>query len=350
MTSRSARPCERRRASERLLLALLLLLRLLETTPASAQPLESLELQWLAPAGCPDASEVRGRVERLVGSAEITGAPLRAEGTVTRRHDGSFHLRLVIRVDDLAGEREIEGAACRDLGGAAAVALALLLRSAEPLTAGELSGDPATSEASSGESSRSVPAALESSPARVQVESAGTRSARAWRGLFQVPLARVGFGPVSAPGFGLALAAGASIGRWLFLADGEAWLPQQVSTLHQAERYRADLQRFAVGLRACRSLLGPRFDVAPCVAITTAHMSARGTGWQVAPDTAAATWVALGVGAQTRIYVTRWLGLLAGMDVQFQTSRPEIAIEGVGTIDQLLPVAITATVGSEWIL
>src|SRR6185503_6643355 len=103
-------------------------------------------------------------------------------------------------------------------------------------------------------------------------------SARRWRGLLQVPLGAVSFGPFRKPSFGFAIAAGATVEQWRILADAEVWLPQQVAVVLGPDRYSARVRRFSVGLRACRSLTGPRVQVAPCALVSAEHASARGRG------------------------------------------------------------------------
>jgi predicted phosphodiesterase len=76
----------------------------------------------------------------------------------------------------------------------------------------------------------------------------------------------------------------------------------------------ADVQRFAAGLRGCHSFLWPRFQIAPCLALSAEHMSARGNGPHIAESEARTTWLAVGFGVQARLPLTRWLNLLAGVD------------------------------------
>ena len=45
-----------------------ILLGLLVTTPAAAEPQPSIDMRWEAPPGCPQESDVRDRIQRLVGS------------------------------------------------------------------------------------------------------------------------------------------------------------------------------------------------------------------------------------------------------------------------------------------
>jgi hypothetical protein len=362
MTSRSTQPFELRVTSRRARPLLLVVLGLLQAARALSQPPAPIPLEWSAPQECPEADEVRARVRKLAGTTQTAGAPLRAEATVARRPDAGFHLHLVVHAGDLVGEREIDGKSCSDLAGATAVALALLLRSPVPLTADDLTGSATSSADAGGEAASSSVAQGEAmkaatSPSATAASEAATSSAssspqpqRAWRGLIQAPLLMIGVGPLHRPSYGLSLAAGMSLGRWLWLAEGRAWLPQRTSAVIEAERYAADVQRFAAGLRGCHSFLWPRFQIAPCLALSAEHMSARGNGPHIAESEARTTWLAVGFGVQARLPLTRWLNLLAGVELQIQTSRPKIAIDDVGLIEQLLPVAAGFTLGSEWIL
>src|SRR3954467_10930944 len=81
----------------------------LYSAQASAESSVPLELTWNVPEGCPTSDTVRARIRQIAGSSRPTGAPLRAEATVTRQSDRAFRLRLTIQSGDLAAERVIEG-------------------------------------------------------------------------------------------------------------------------------------------------------------------------------------------------------------------------------------------------
>ena len=98
--------------------ALLSLSGLSSSGPARAQPAPTVDLQWTAPAGCPQQSDVRERVKKLSGTSASTHA-LRAEGSITQTVDGRFHLKLLVRSGGLVGERHIESSSCETLAGAA---------------------------------------------------------------------------------------------------------------------------------------------------------------------------------------------------------------------------------------
>jgi hypothetical protein len=328
---------------------------------ARAQSSDLVELAWHAPSGCPDAQDVQARIRKLAGASQASDTPLRAEATITRIAGGRLHLQLVVRAADLVGERNLEGRSCEDLAGAAAVNLVLLLHSALPLRAAELeqavspnrAGEAAQNSASSGEQANSPPTPASSQPTAAPQAAPpappAARSSGSWRGLLQLPLASLEFGPLPQPSWGVALAGGVEFERWRLLAEANAWLPQTLPLPDHAAS-GAQVDRIGVGLRLCRAFPSGAFEIAPCASVGVEHIWARGTGAHVAARTDQATWVAVGAGAQGRLRLTGWLGLVAGVSAQLETSRPVIAIDGIGPVGQLGMVALRIMLGCEWIL
>ncbi len=365
---------------------------------AVAQPAAALNLRWQAPQSCPQQEEVKERIRKLVGTARVTATALQAEGTITQTGGAHFHLKLVTRSGSLVGERNLDAASCEDLAGAAAVSLALLMRSAEPLSADDLgekqalgvatggalgsggepsSGAPSASAPSASAPSTSAPST--SAPQQTKPASAAAEkrkpvvpppakasnesdapddeplerplrpSPRTWRFLVQAPLASMSFGPLPAPSWGVALAGGAAFENWRLLLGGTAWLRQNVGSEPFPE-YGADVDRLTGMFKACHALGDLRFEVAPCLVLSVEHIWARGTGPDVMASSSQTTWVAIGVGAQGRLSLASWLSVLVGVDAQIETARPVISVEGLGDLRRLGPAALTATVGPEWIL
>jgi hypothetical protein len=160
----------------------------------------------------------------------------------------------------------------------------------------------------------------------------------------------VSIGPLPEIGLGVGFAGGAMIDRWRFVAEGKFWLRQHATVTSDLGEFGADLDRQSVSLRACRALWGSRFELAPCVSLALEHLSARGTGAQIAARSDDTWWLAVGIGGQARLHLAPWLSLVLGIDGQLETSRPVIQVDSVGVVDQLAPVAAMVTLGSEWIL
>ena len=350
MTSLSAAPAERKRRSGQYATTLAAWSVLFVSSPTHAQGPERVELTWQAPAGCPSAAEVRARIHQLVGATTANGSRLRARAVVTRNPDGRFHLRLLVEMDEVTGERHIEGRSCVDLAGAAAVNIVLLLGSAPPSDASSAEPD------SEGAAPVSLqPSAAEAEPELDQAQPLATRgephdesSAREWRVLLRLPIAALGLGPLPRPSVGLALGAGLELGNWSILAETAAWLQQTV----QATRAGVgiDITHVDASLRTCRTFAWGMFEVAPCVRVSLRHIWARGAGAHVSARTAESTWIAPGMGAQLALPVSDWLKLFAVGDAQLETARPRVSIDGVGPVSQLAPASVSFAVGAEWSL
>ncbi|MES1175600.1 MAG: hypothetical protein ABUL62_14865 [Myxococcales bacterium] len=323
---------------------------------ANAQTSAPLELTWNAPDGCPGQSTVLAKIQKIAGPSKANGAPLRADATITQQPDRLFHLRLAIQSGELSAERNIEGKSCKDLAGAAAVALALLLSSGEPLSEHDLAGDdpglvphpdgsgdkPPNTENTNTKPPEPPKPSEPPEPSVYETE-------RGTHGVLVAPLGALGFGPTRQTARGLGLAAGVSVEGWQFLAEGKLWASQRATITNLGDEYGVDLHRFTVSLRGCHSLWKARFELAPCVLMSVQHLSVRGSGPNLVPQTDSTLWLAAGVGARARVRILRWFGLVAGIDGELQFSRPEINLKGVGFVERLSPAAATITVGSEWI-
>lgn len=327
--------------------------------PVLAEPERGIDLVWVAPRGCPGAEHVTRRVLALTGPRAASSDPIRAQARITRKPDGTHRLKLQVQVDSFVGEREIEARSCADLAGSAAVALALLVRSGsegvqtsapEMARGDDLSGAPDRSDERAAQPVSSSSASATQRAADPSSPSSAARRSRRHRGLLRVPVGVLGVGPVQPTSIGFGLAAGLWIERWAVFTEGKLWLPERHILVRQAERYRADLTRYTVSVHGCRAWLAAPLELAPCASIAVEHMSARGSGPNIAGARESTTWLALGVGAQARVHAARWLRLVVGTDLYVQTARPVVLLDGVGRVTQLSPLALQVSLGAEWIL
>jgi len=339
-----------------------------------AQSAAPIELKWSALEGCPSADSVLARVHEIAGTTRATPSTLRADAAITQPKDGLFRLRLEIRYGNLAAVRYIEGKSCKDLAGAAAVALALLLSSEEPLSqrdlAGTLGSAPAAPADNQDPNQQAAPAkpATPTSPAvhpRTTSTDAGAEPGppRRWHVLLVAPLAALSLGPMKELSRGLGVGAGISFDRWRVLAEAKWWASQQ-ETISNVGEYDVQFERFTVGARGCRSVAGSRFEFAPCVLMSVHHLSVSGSGPALVSRTDTATWAAAGVGAQARFLFASWFGIIAAVDGELQFARPEVSVSLPGPppqgshfpaqvavpVERLAPAAATLTVGFQWIL
>lgn len=356
----SADGCRRNAAAFALLSALLI------PFDARAESVEPpIELEWHAPPGCPRSAVVLERIEALTGSYKTTETPLRAEATI-RRSRGRLSLKLVIRSGDLVDERNIEGTSCDDLAGAAAVNIALLLRSPEPIApavqidgapssaTGDTTGAaPASGDGKSEARATPLSAATETSAARAQPHRAARDddddSTTRVRGFVQVPFASLALGPLPGPSLGASLGGGVLLDDFRFIADATLRLRRRL-TLEERPSVGARIDRFDLRARVCRAFAFGRIELAPCAQLSMSHLWARGTGVHVRAQTVESTWMGAGAGAQARLLLAPWLDICAAIDARLEISRPRISVDGAGDLGQLGPVTVDLSAGLEWIL
>lgn len=362
MTLRSALPCNRNVAWAPVAAALCLLVQL-SSGRAQAQATQPVDLEWTAPAECPRREDVQARIRKLAGTRKWSAVPLRAEAVVVRKDDGRLHLRLVLHAGELIEERNIDGSSCTALAGATAVVVALMFRSGGlPPARDESTGLSSTGEqnpdgGASGPASPPNTSTQDEKPPEITPAKppsfAGVPKAtppRRWRGLAQLPLGVFSIGPLPSPSLGVAVAGGASLDQWRFLARGTAWLSQYSAGDDGLEPFGARIRRSSLTLFACRSLLVSRFEIAPCATVGLAHLSARGEGAHIAPRTAQATWLAAGLGLHARFHVVSWMSLVLSADGELATSQPQFVVDGVGQVQALGLGSAILGLGTEWIL
>jgi len=340
---------------------------------AAAQPAPGLELNWQAPAGCPQAASVRERIRTLAPSPKPRTKPLKAEGRITRM-DGRFRLALVVRDGEVVGERTIESDSCADLGGAAAVALGLLLNSDSRV---DESADSATSAASAASAASATPATSSSSetsnapgrePSPSQVEkpkaaenhesprgsssAAGSendpgRSRRSMLLALRAPLVALDVGPFPSPSWSFGGGIGLQRDAWRFSLTGRVSLRQKIWA-KDFSGYGADVGRAVGELSICRAWRASHFEVAPCVNLAAQWVTATGIGDSLTSSTAHTLGFGGGLGVVGTWRPTQWLGIFTSAAGTIEASRPRIVIEGLGEVYQLAPATLTLAVGSEW--
>jgi hypothetical protein len=324
----------------------LILLGLLTTAPAMADP-PSIEIHWEAPAGCPQESDVRDRIQNLLGSGRKS-SHLRAEGTIAKL-DKRFRLDLVVHVRELVGTRSIESSSCEDLAGAAAVEIGLLVHSAEaapepsrpvtqPQTSPPVRKDRSHRSRSNGTDSRASQRTSDTSPterasnggkseSKTEAESEATvqppsvASQRAWHVLVQAPVLELGVGPLPQSARGIGLSLGLEYASWQLQLKGISWQRQNVPAPGWPG-YGADVDRVGAAFWGCREFRGSWVGFSPCLTAGMERVSASGTGRNIAPSTQHAIGMTAGAGIQGRLYLASWIRLLTTVGGQVELSRP----------------------------
>ncbi|MES1183940.1 MAG: hypothetical protein ABUL60_08995 [Myxococcales bacterium] len=320
----------------------------LTTRMVRAQELAGPDLSWEAPAGCPQLSDVRARIDAIAGSSVKRETRLQAQGRVTKE-DNRFHLKLVVREGALTGERNITSDSCEDLAGATAVALGLMLRSATPLSESALSGADSPDASGTTKPPAAPAAPPPSNPETPAAPSQPTASTGfRWRALVRLPAAVADFGPLPNPNVGVALAAGGRFDQWRFLVAGQLWLNQTVHGGADLPSYSARVRRQTATLTLGRAFRWGSFELAPCLVLALERIAARGAGDGVAPSEAQAVWLSTGAAFQGSLALSKTLAIFADVGARVQLSRPVIAIDGLGDLRQLRPIGLSSGLGLEW--
>ena len=145
------------------MLTLLALSGMLASATASRQPASGAHAALDGPGRLPTAERSEDRIRKLTGTTSSTAAVLQAEGTITKPTPLAFTSGSSCARASLVGERNLDATSCENLSGAAAVSLALLLRSEEPLSEADLGVQPAAwQRGPAGQQSTAAPTAAES--------------------------------------------------------------------------------------------------------------------------------------------------------------------------------------------
>jgi hypothetical protein len=340
-----------------------------------------MDLDWEAPAGCPQAGAVRARVRALVGDSK-TILHLRAQGRVVRV-DGRYRLTLSLDEGGAGGSRTIDSPSCADLAGAAAVALGLWLQraptSSEPSSSPSdaTSGDRSANNGENGDESpagtasrdgangavssaadKNAPgkdaAATSDEPKRSPPETseaeprAEPASPRQWRPFVRAPAATLEAVRLPTPSLGLGADLGIRYREWRFGGGARIFRAQTLWSSQFAD-IGAKIQRFTVQAWTCRRSLGTRFELAPCVSVGVEHLGVSGVGPNVASRSEQATFLAFGGGGNAYFYPASWMALVGSATLSFASARPRLTIDGIDELRQLGPVVLGVGLASEWI-
>ena len=302
---------------------------LLFSRSSAAQGGAPVQLAWQAPANCPQAAQVRQKVRDLLGKSagEATPSRLRAEGRIEATGD-RFRLTLNIHYDLVNATRVVEAVSCEDLGGVAAITLALLFRaehsSSAPLTERDLGGASTAvgaqarsgdAESASFERGRREPAAREQSSlerAESHVAAASTVAekrepnpqgqrvpsrAQPIRRAFASPFAC----PSCAPTWACCpIPISALVSRRGFATElGGFWPPERsgsrrITRPGRSLGYGAHFGRVSGELSGCRGFRLSEFELAPCLLLSLDDVSARGTGVGISSTSPRTAWVSRG--------------------------------------------------------
>jgi hypothetical protein len=352
---------------------------------------EPIDLQWRAPAGCPDGESVKAEVRRLLrGGKAAASKPIRVAATVTASAERGGGFR--VRIETPGGEsgvkrgRELHGASCAAVADATALVIALMI---DPSAAAAASSTPAVSPAASSAeppppagsaapaeraappsppppsigspppstglpppSTGSPPPSTGSppnAPARLPAPSTPPAAPPASRARPAVSFGGRAFvvgdvGAMPAFSFGLGGAAAVIYGGWRFELGLAGWPDRRV--------FSRDLLTAGVDVYLLSAFLGSCFEfplgpvrLAPCLHLDLGGMHAAAFGVTEAGE-GAHFWLGAGPGGVLLWSPLKWLDLIAEVSVVVAPIQPEFVIENVGVIYRPSAIAFRPALGA----
>jgi hypothetical protein len=319
------------------------------TSAVAAQPTARMVLTWSGPPGCPTTEDIQARVDALLGgeASASSVADVRASGQVERVESG-FRLLLSMGVGPSPSSRVIEARTCDELGGAAAIAIALLARST-------LAGASAssTSESAPASSSHANSPPTDSRPSRdtpsTKQEPAPDAPPSGVRLAIDAPIGLAGWGSLPSTGLGL----GAALGiRWKALratASAELWQPQT----HEVSGFGTRFTLQSARAEVCLIQAVHGVELGPCLGAAVQRLAAEGAPSPVfSAKSRTAVWVS-GTGGLFASVPTpgfAHLRFFAEATVLVSPLRPRFVIDQLGPVHEPALTAPQVNLGCEWIL
>ena len=289
-----------------------------------------LDVDWVAPSGCPDGDAVERAVRSRADEAFGT-APVRVRGRV-RGRPGAWRLQLQVRTAGDVDERQIEDPDCTALADAAALIVALTMER----TPGR-AGDPVLRALEPTTPTAAVwPELPPPSPATVADTPPPRRPERTVRAGARVS-AGVELGAL--PGVGADLEVAALLERKRFVAElGARYEPPRKARYPDGSGAGGDLSLWAVGGLGCFAPAAGRVRFPLCLGAEGGAMHGRGVGIvQARRDTL--PWGAGRARAGVSVAVQPWLRLVANAGLLVPWTRPRFSTDSRGVLHRAAPVA-----------
>jgi hypothetical protein len=284
----------------------------------------SFVLDWDAPASCPDGEDVRATAIRLAGNDVRAAHRLMVRVRVARadppRADppaSGWSLHMVTDLDGLTGERRLTGGSCEALARVVIVTLALIMNPEADLRSAPLD----------------VASASEPPPAKPVVWFLGARGG-------------LDVGIRNRPAGDVGIELGAFFGRGQASLALEVWPPRDDHVTAGTGGHVWGGAAMAIG---CGSLWDGPVALAPCAGVEVDWLDGRGFGIG-SPRQGAIAWPDIAFGADLTVNVTRLIAARFAAFGLVPLARPELFLEGIGTIDRPSAVAGRFSAGIVFLL
>jgi len=301
-------------------------------TAVGAELGRGIELQWIAPAGCPDEGWAQRAIQGYLGRRKLDSAkPIDVRVAITPVTGGRFRAAISLG-GGASGDRRFEGATCARVGDAAVLIVALMFDPVEVVTQMEEPAEPRRTEIGAS--------------AEAERRAMSGRAPKSFELAFQ---AAGDVGSLPEPTVGAGLAAGVRLGRTSFAADAMAWFPRRAFAGSNAES-GGEIGLYTASVRGCVAAIHMwerSLELDPCVRAEAGLTNGRGFGI-AEPTSSTNPWGAVFVGLSMRQLSTTSLGAWLAVEGGVPIVRPNYVIEELGTVFRAGPLLARVSFGLAW--
>lgn len=307
---------------------------------ASAPPTEPVQLEWDAPASCPDHAQVLEEMQTRwrADPGFDPELPIRARVRVEVLESGLV-AQLHVTGPSGAAERTLRAERCETIVEASALIVAMTAGAMlEPNPAPESVPPPPEEPAETSTTLPSDPATPERPTPRIDSPPSATKPVATPQQDPSRP--RLGGQLRASGGFGLGgittvagsvgVGAGLTLGRWQIDVVGRYWFVRRLPVPDQVQ-FGADVRRWTLGPRLGPVLRWRRFEFPLQVGLDAGLAHARGYGITT-PRSSARPWLSAGLFPTALWRATPHLALGVGAELSAVLLRPRFTIADVGSL------------------
>jgi hypothetical protein len=156
-------------------------------------------------------------------------------------------------------------------------------------------------------------------------------------------------GRLPKPSLGFGGGVGFRYDAWRLGVSGRMLFDQTLWSNLASPDAGAEVKRAVVEAWICRGFWGNALEVSPCLSVGLDHLTTRGTGTDVKPQSAKGDSAVIGAAVVGHYSLAPWLALAATVGLGVETSRPRLQITSLGEVQQLGPILFSLGLGPEWI-
>lgn len=315
-----------------------------------------LEIEWDVPNECPKSAYVVHRVEQILHGPPRERVGVTAAGKIVRAKDAPrFELVLTVRSGGFEETKSVTASSCAGLAEAAAVVIALAIRSSdapppatppESVVSAEPTAAPTVPEDPPPAMSAPAPSPATSERERSPAARAARVESRAFGFAFDLGGSVVS-GPLPHAAPGIDAAAALKIGRFRAGALGTFSFRQSPS---YADSARASFDMMSLGAFGAYILpVGTLFGIGPHVDAEATFVRVQGYGIRT-PRGSTSVWPTVAFGARAEARVARWMSVFARGDLLFALGAPRFTLVTAGdalVLHEPAPLAPRLSLGVE---